>query len=306
MMTNIFKLQCAMEEAGFHIKGTINSYSEKFQRFKSLLAPNKGYDLFVKLLEGGAVFGDWHNRDNWITWWEESYINLSLEEKYERQSQIDRAKQKDLILKKFSRERAIELWNHSSLKEASQNHPYIKFKKIIPYYARQCRSWIVLPICDIDRDIQSLQFISKDCKRKRFKHGASFKNGMMFLAEKIFADSTISICEGWATACSIYETIGDPVICAFNADNLLNVALSLRRKYIHARIKICADNDQWGKKNIGLTIGREAARLTGGTFHYPVFNLEKLKIGQKPTDFNDLFSMEGIEEVEHQLSIIRK
>jgi putative DNA primase/helicase len=124
----------------------------------------------------------------------------------------------------------------------------------------------------------------------------------MLLGEQILPHDTVRICEGWATACSIYEAVGAPVVCAFNADNLVNVSILLRRKYVFSSFQICADNDIHLKENIGLKYGREAAKLIGASLHYPIFSEG---ISGKLTDFNDLFCHAGIEEVERQIIIVR-
>lgn len=69
-------------------------------------------------------------------------------------------------------------------------------------------------------------------------------------------------------------------------------------------IRICADDDRWGKENIGMKVAVNASKLHAATLSWPDFS--KLDISDKPTDFNDLMCLAGIEEVENQLILIRK
>ena len=114
----------------------------------------------------------------------------------------------------------------------------------------------------------------------------------------------IRICEGWSTGCTIYSITKSPVVCALNAYNLPKIAVLIGRKYHDAFGKICADNDQWGKENVGLIQGRLAAGATGMSLHYPIF--DGMETSRKPTDFNDLFLMTDGEQTKRQLILIRK
>ena len=53
----------------------------------------------------------------------------------------------------------------------------------------------------------------------------------------------ICIAEGFATAASIYESTAYATAAAFDAGNLKQVALELRKKFPDVRLIVCADND---------------------------------------------------------------
>ena len=59
---------------------------------------------------------------------------------------------------------------------------------------------------------------------------------------------TILICEGIATACSLYYVLNFPTIAAINAGQIPNVARITREKFPNAKIIIAADNDEAGLK----------------------------------------------------------
>ena len=163
----------------------------------------------------------------------------------------------------------------------------------------------MLPMHDIDGDIQSLQFIHQN-GFKQFKTGAATSEGMIWLdgwQPRNFA-GVIRLCEGWSTGCTIYSITKSPVVCALNAWNLVKVANLFKRYYHDALIKICADNDQWGKENVGLEQGIIASSITGFSLHYPTF--DGLDISNKPTDFNDLLALTDVGCVKKQLILIRR
>ena len=188
---------------------------------------------------------------------------------------------------------------------APHDHPYVQRKQIFPHYAKQARRMLVLPVHNIHREMQSLQFIKRN-GFKQFKTGAPSSEGMIWLCEPLPMDyaGVIRICEGWSTGCTIRMITKSPVVCALNAYNLPKVAILIRRHFQQAMGKICADNDQWGKENVGLTCGREASSKAGYALHYPDFT--GLDSSGKPTDFNDLYAVAGGEIVKRQLILIRE
>ena len=96
----------------------------------------------------------------------------------------------------------------------------------------------------------------------------------------------ILIAEGVATALTLREDTGLPVITAFNANNLVPVAESIRWKYASVDILICGDDDHATEGNPGRTKAIEAAARCGGDWVLPDFS--GLPRGEKDTDFNDL------------------
>lgn len=105
------------------------------------------------------------------------------------------------------------------------------------------------------------------------------------------------ICEGYATGASIHEATGHAVAVAFDSGNLKPVAEALRRKYPETKLIICADNDQWTEGNPGTTKAKEAAEAVGAAIVCPSFT----DVSTKPTDFNDMVRLSGIESVKSAL-----
>jgi putative DNA primase/helicase len=156
------------------------------------------------------------------------------------------------------------------------------FGNYIPFGSS--KELLIIPAVDIDGAIYSLQFIAPD-GRKRFYPGGKLK-GYFCPIGLIDKPVKILICEGIATALTLYEDTGFPIIVAFNAGNLVSVAESIRWKYTNADILICGDDDHATEGNPGRAKAKEAACRCGGEWVLPIFT--GLPRGPKDTDFNDL------------------
>ena len=105
------------------------------------------------------------------------------------------------------------------------------------------------------------------------------------------------ITEGFATGASVFSATGKPTVVAFNTANLKSVALTLRKIFPKAKIIFCADDDQFKEKNYGRIKAIEAAIAVRGQVIFPNFS----DLSKKPTDFNDLHVLEGLEKVTEQI-----
>ena len=150
---------------------------------------------------------------------------------------------------------------------------------------------LIIPVMDTKGEIVSLQFIGKG-GTKRFLKGGKVADGSWTIPG---SDDQI-LCEGFATAASIYEATGATVRISFNAGNLVKVA--------EPGWTIAGDNDQFTKDRHGdpWNPGREKA-LTAAWQHncrvvIPAFSDTQTK----PTDFNDLYVLEGLAAVADQIA----
>jgi len=193
--------------------------------------------------------------------------------------------------------RAKGIWDGA--KPATDDHPYLKKKKGKTHGIRKNRDGrLVIPLYGADGNIQTVQFISDDGDKKFLTDGK--KSGGFFCIPG--NHGRIAIAEGYATAASIHEATGATVYVGFDAGNLLSVATTIKTRHPGAQIVICCDNDQWKSEsgNPGLTKGREAAEAIGALTAVPIFK----DMSTKPTDFNDLLVLEGIEEVKRQIEAV--
>jgi putative DNA primase/helicase len=304
------QLEQYMLEHHFTIRGEINySLTNKWQRFSDATQSNRSKkNLFVYLHEfnTGASFGDWRDPSGWSTYWANGNNKPSLYAMNELVELKRQRKEEELYQRHKHEWRARTLWNRGFVENEPINHRYIIHKSIFPYHAKSVRSRLLIPISNIDRQLITLQII----RPNGFKHlwkGTSQKGLMIWLWDDVLPatySGVIRICEGYSTGCTIRAVTQSPVVCAVNAMNMPNVGEQLRRKYPHAMIKICADNDQWGDENTGMQYALRTSDLTNATIYWPTFDPRLSKF--KPTDFNDLYVLEGKHEVRNQLIVIRK
>jgi len=184
----------------------------------------------------------------------------------------------------------------STYADASADHPYLVRKRIEPHGIKIDRAGrLVVPVIDNQGEILSYQTIDAE-GNKRFLKGGKIEGGFYELRGN---RKVIFIGEGFATCASIHQATGFTTLVAFDCGNLAKVAKSAKEMFLGSRIVICADNDQFTEGNPGITKGKAAASLVFGEIVYPIFNESDL--ASKPTDFNDLHTLQGIEAVKEQI-----
>ncbi len=146
---------------------------------------------------------------------------------------------------------------------------------------------LCLPAHDVHGKIWTMQYINADGS-KRFaresrKEGCFHPVGGMNAVRNAPA---IVICEGYATACSVAETLGIATVTAFDSGNLASVARALHEKFPDKPIVIAGDDDRAIKVNTGRIHAEQAAKEVGGVSVFPVF--APAETGKDFTDFNDL------------------
>lgn len=166
--------------------------------------------------------------------------------------------------------------NQSAAEEATERfriaatcteHDYLTRKGVKPNGIKIEGDKLLIPMCDTEGTIHSLQTITPD-GTKMFMSGGRIK-GCYFGIGK--PDGLLIVCEGFATGASIYECTGHAVAVAFNAGNLEAVAIALRAKYPSLGIIIAADDDSETLGNPGLTKATAAAQAAGGALAVPLF-----------------------------------
>ena len=122
---------------------------------------------------------------------------------------------------------------------------------------------LIIPLKNINGDIQTLQFIQEN-GNKRFLVDAPVK-GAFFAID--FWDKPIHetlknpviICEGYATAATLYSLTHLPTIAAMNSGNIKPVAEALKAKFPEIKLIIMADNDWQTESKRGFNPGLKAA-----------------------------------------------
>lgn len=170
---------------------------------------------------------------------------------------------------------ATKLWVQGM---TPKDHPYLEKKRISGHGIKQHGNCLIVPMLNSDGDLVNIQRIFPD-GQKRFLYGGKVSGTASAITNPyIPKGGTVCICEGYATASTIYEATGHKTLVCFNAGNMANVAIQVRSKYPDAKIIICADSDE-----VGRSKGAEAAQLCNGD----------LRVSPEPTDFNDLFVKTG-------------
>ena len=161
--------------------------------------------------------------------------------------------------------RAGQLWRKS--RPATNKHPYLVRKRVQAHGIRMLGPSLVIPLRDAAGALHSLQFIGED-GHKSFLTGGR-KRGCYYAIGR--PESALCICEGYATAASIYEATGYATASAFDAGNLEPVARALRAKFPRLRLILCADNDAGTTGNPGIRFAEAAARAVRGFLAFPLF-----------------------------------
>jgi putative DNA primase/helicase len=226
----------------------------------------------------GGVIHDWRTGEK--HYWFANKDGLSPAEYAKRKQESERLKQahdtKQRISYTNASRWAIELF--SKALNASESEPYLVKKGVKPYGIKAQDGCLLIPVYSVLGDFQSIQFIDAD-GNKKFLKGGQMHGGCHFIGE-IAPCKPVYICEGYATAASVYEDTQCLTIVAFNAGNLINVATDLRTHLPDVEIVIAGDCDPVGRKYAEM-----ASIAVNGATVFPDF----VDSSKGYTDFNDYF-----------------
>jgi putative DNA primase/helicase len=150
----------------------------------------------------------------------------------------------------------------SSLSAAPADHPYLVRKGIPPYILRVTGDGrLVAPIYDAGGDLSSLQYID-DKGGKQYHPGGAVGGCYAVLGE--ITVGPLYVVEGYATGATVYEVTGRPVVVAYSANNLVEVAGHWQNE--HGEVVIVADNDRSG---VGQRYAEQAAAKHGVRYVIP-------------------------------------
>ena len=267
----------------------------------------------------GTLF--YHARQNgWRP--EKPYIPLSDAEKARRQAESENKRLEAERLRQEGYERvkgtAQRIWAQSV--PATLAHPYLTAKGITdPAVVSGIRQneyndslRLQIPVF-YDGQLYNLQSIDPTGDKRFLKDGRK-DGGYTVIGDASKISNGVVIAEGFATAASIHQATGQPVIVAFDADNMVKVSETLARNLpSDTKVTIAVDNDASGK---GLHSAQQAATLFNGraiTIE-PEFSMQQIQKFQQtagmdkqgrpklPSDYNDLHQLAGIEAVRKALT----
>lgn len=276
---------------------TIQINPSKFQRF------GKDQKYSVKYDGNFGYLKDWSGEIDEIFWFSDTtQKELSNEEKRQLKNQIEaERKQREEELKiqhQQSKIKATQVFQNLS---DNGDSPYLVAKKLLPvdgikFGCDEKGNFIATALIDENGEISTLQKIYDD-GTKRFLSGGR-KTGC-YTKFGNSSSNLVYICEGFATGLSILLAKPDAlIIAAYDCGNLRSVAQNISGKYSDRKIIIAGDNDLTKLRNIGKEKAEEVAKEFGFDAVFPSFK----NISSNPSDFNDLYQLEGIEEVKKQLT----
>lgn len=236
----------------------------------------------------------------------------------EKNTNVNLAREEELLAKQeASALKAQEEYNNA--KWAYDKHPYLQNKGLEKnYYLKQDEFGnLLIPLSDIEGKHWTSQRIfsngdkmiglmrTKEEKEQNIEY-PSKKTGNFFIigAKNLNNVNEIFVCEGFATAASVYEATKKPTVMAVDAGNLEVVITNIKEKYPKMQITIAADNDVKreleNKPNVGKTKAYDIKnKYKDIKVVLPQFTKEEIQKGY--SDFNDLMRSRKLLEVTKQI-----
>lgn len=185
--------------------------------------------------------------------------------------------------------RAAIAWEGS--RPAPPDHPYLVRKGIEPHTARiDRRGRLRIAAVDAAGKVWSLQHIDADGSKRFLKGGRM--DGMMHAIGNPEPGMPVAFAEGFATAASVREATGLPVVVAFNVGNKEKVVASWRAREPNRTLIDAADNDhgktRLGKINAGRDMAERLQRDVGAVPALPPFRPH-----DAGSDWNDFAKIHG-------------
>ncbi|HAX2346618.1 TPA: LPD7 domain-containing protein [Escherichia coli] len=181
-------------------------------------------------------------------------------------------------------------------------HEYLTRKGIraAPGVRLNNKNELVIPFSNGQGEIRSYQRIpvtgGKDARILK----DSEKTGNWFTFGTPENGRPLLFAEGYATAASLHEATGLPVLMTVDASNMIAVAENARQIWTDSPFVFCADNDHQREINKGVFSATKAAEVTNGEVIIPAFT--EAEKAQGLTDFNDLDASRGRDDFQHVMN----
>lgn len=209
---------------------------------------------------------------------------------------------------------AATIWNAAD--NADPEHRYLSNKKIGAHHVKMLKrgaehttrfkpldaqyGLLLVPAHGADNSLQSLQAIDA-LGRKKNLPGGKMAGGWCSIGTPKNGQ-VIAIVESFSTGASVHEVTGHPVVVAFSAGNLPQVAAMIHKQYSKSPLLIAGDNDHEkeaeGKGNAGRDAAQKAAQATGGILRIPEFQND-----DAGSDWNDFANLYGKDAAAKALNI---
>ncbi|MDD5394431.1 MAG: toprim domain-containing protein [Thiothrix sp.] len=242
-----------------------------------------------------GTFGDWRtgNTHQWNSY--STFFRLSREERSElvhrQQVQAAQLRAQRQAAADQAHRKAVKMW--LSAQPASTAHPYLMRKRVGAYNIRQVGNLLLIPLCDLDGTLHSVQTIVPN-GTKHFLSGTPKRGMFHLIGDRLDHPQGVYLCEGYATGASLYEAYRLPVLVGFDAGNLFPVVSAYRARFPHTPLTICADNDR-DPASKGYMVGVKKAREVCAAFPGVGLIVPEFPAAAplKLSDFNDLATLLG-------------
>ena len=216
------------------------------------------------------------------------------------------------------------LWDGAAEAPPAAGCAYLKRKHVKGYGLRFIGGGIALvPMRDLAGQLWSVQRLlpkklrdastGKDTtdklygppKRTADDRVASRKTGLFHIIGSMDGAAVLLLAEGYATAASLHEATGLPVVVCFDSGNLVHVARELRQAWPALRFLVCGDDDRAteakGRTNAGKVKAQAAADAAGAALGLAAVVLPQ-GLPDDASDFNDLAAHAGLPAVAEQVA----
>ena len=299
-------LKTEFGETGFNL---FDEWSQTAQNYKSKDAK----DAWRSFRIGKSNIGYIINQAKQNGWVREKQQPMSTDEIAKRQRRNEaiakQAEMQRIKAQKAAAEYAQNIWNKA--KPVNPNHAYLQKKGIdhpsVLASIRQDKDALILPLRNRG-EIVGIQKIFANGD-KRFNRDIEKKGSALIIGNRDEMQHGFLMAEGFATAATLHIATGKPVVVAFDAGNLKEVSGSLKEfvQNHQTPVLICADKDENQTGEIKAqaaaeVLGSTATVITPDFSETEIQNFQAANNGKKPTDFNDLQAIGGIERVKNSLS----
>jgi len=191
------------------------------------------------------------------------------------------------------------IWSEGAT--ASPEHPYLKRKGIQPHGAKITGDGrLMVPLFDSDGALASLQYI--DAEGGKLYHPGGSVGGKFCLIGTLDVPGVLYVAEGFATAATIHEVSGRPVVVAYSASNLVPVTGTMRDLHGQAQdIVIVADNDASG---VGQKYAEQACAKYGARMVMPSIQGDANDYAQAGHDLAGLLNPQADKTMLDKLKVV--
>ena len=195
----------------------------------------------------------------------------------------------------------------SKMPAAPDSHAYLSRKSVPAAAGAKLDKYdnLVIPLRNTAGELRTLQYIKPD-GTKNLKKDAEKTGNFFVVGGELSPQLPILYAEGYATAASLHQATGIPVVMTVDAGNMVTVSRNLKALYPDTAHIILGEDDFTKTDNKGLNKAREAAAAIDGTYIIPQFTESERAQAFAGTgsfsDFNDIHSSRGLDAVCDQLS----